>query len=97
MNEEQQNPMHELDELEAPTLRMKDHEYQPSTLKVKEGAVIKLINDDQDEHSITAQNGEFDIEIEGGNQEEMIPPVPGTYDFYCKYHPEMNGTLIVES
>lgn len=94
---ESQNPMHDLDELEAPTIEMNNFSFKPETLRVREGSIIKLVNNDPAEHSLTETEGEFDIEIEGGNQGELIAPGVGTYDFYCKYHPDMVGKLIVEA
>ena len=37
-------------------------------------------------------------EAEGGEDADIVvPDEPGTYDFYCRYHPDqMTGTLTVE-
>jgi plastocyanin len=30
-----------------------------------------------------------------GGTGEATAPAPGAYDFYCRLHPEMTGTIIV--
>jgi plastocyanin len=89
------NPMHET-EMDAPTIRIKDHQYLPDTITVPAGSLVYVINEDPEEHSITAKEGKFDVEIEPTRREEIIADDIGTYEYYCRYHPEMKGVLIVE-
>jgi plastocyanin len=91
-----ENPMHDVDELEVPTILIENHRFVPDRLTVEEGAVIKIMNSDPDEHSVTAESGEFDEEIKPTHEVELFPPPPGTYPFYCRYHPEMRGVLVVK-
>lgn len=90
------NPMHDLDNLEVQTIKIENHEYSPSEVTVKQGEVIKIVNNDKDEHTLTADSGEFDIEIKPGNQEELYAPKVGEYTFYCRYHENMRGMMKVE-
>lgn len=72
------------------------HAYNPLEVKIKEGEAIRFSNEDQDEHSITADNEEFDEELKAGESMIIDFPEAGTFDYHCKYHPEMTGTIIVE-
>lgn len=91
-----QNPMHDLNNLDSPTIKIINHHYSPDELTAKEGAVIKIVNNDPDEHTVTDENDEFDIEVEAGSQTELVTPERGEYSYYCRYHPEMKGKLFVK-
>ena len=69
---------------------------QPIT--VAPGAKITIKNSDSVEHSVTSRTeGQFSVDVEGNGQGTLTAPsTPGEYAFYCKYHPSMNGTLIVK-
>lgn len=69
---------------------------QPIT--VAPGATITIKNDDSVEHSVTSRTeGQFSVDVDGKEQRTLTAPTtPGEYAFYCKYHPSMNGTLIVK-
>ncbi|MFB7724667.1 cupredoxin domain-containing protein [Nocardia sp. NPDC056100] len=71
------------------------HMFMPPA-SVKAGATITVRNDDTDEHTVTATGGAFDTEVQGKQTVTFTAPTaPGTYDFYCKYHPGMKATLVV--
>ncbi|WP_319452320.1 MULTISPECIES: cupredoxin domain-containing protein [unclassified Mycobacterium] len=65
---------------------------------VAPGATIEIVNDDTAEHSVTSQTeGQFDTHVDGGAKKTFTAPTqPGEYAFYCVYHPNMKGTLIVK-
>ena len=65
---------------------------------VAPGATIEIVNQDTAEHSVTSQTkGQFDTHVDGGAKKTFTAPTePGEYPFYCVYHPNMKGTLIVK-
>lgn len=65
---------------------------------VPAGAEIAVTNSDPAEHSVTADAGDaFNVEIEGGQTATFTAPTePGSYPFFCTYHPSMRGTLVVQ-
>jgi plastocyanin len=74
-------------------------QFSPSTLTVKVGAPVKVINNDSVGHSVTSDDGtSFDTRIlpQGQSAEFRAPTKPGSYPFHCTAHPMMTGTLIVE-
>jgi len=82
----------------APTITIKDFEYG-APLTVAPGAVITVINMDSAGHTVTAEQGQaFDVDVRGsgGTATFAAPSAPGSYPYYCIYHPNMRGTLIVE-
>ena len=67
-------------------------------LTVSPGAQVAITNSDGVEHSVTSKTaGQFDTEVDGNEQKTFTAPTqPGEYPFYCKYHSNMKGTLIVK-
>lgn len=66
-------------------------------ITVAPGAQITVKNQDSAEHSVTSRTeGQFDVHVDGGQQGTLTAPTePGEYEFFCVYHPNMTGTLIV--
>jgi len=67
-------------------------------ITVSPGAQVAVTNEDGVEHSVTSKTaGQFDVEVDGGKQGTFTAPTqPGDYPFYCKYHSNMAGTLVVK-
>jgi len=67
-------------------------------ITVSPGAQVAVTNEDGPEHSVTSKTaGQFDVEVDGGKQGTFTAPTqPGEYPFYCKYHSNMTGTLVVK-
>jgi plastocyanin len=67
-------------------------------LTVSPGSQVTITNKDGVEHSVTSKTaGQFDTEVDENGQKTFTAPTqPGEYPFYCKYHSNMKGTLIVQ-
>jgi plastocyanin len=73
-----------------------DFGFQPDTLDVEAGAGIEVVNEDAATHTVTADDGSFDIRLEGGgNRVTFSVDDAGTYPFACALHPSMTGTIVV--
>jgi plastocyanin len=78
-------------------ITMADFAFSPTELTVAAGATIPVTNEDSAAHTFTSEDGGFDVEVEGGDSgEATAPDEPGTYDFVCRFHSSMTGTLTVE-
>ena len=65
---------------------------------VKPGAVVKVVNRDGTDHTVTSDDGtSFDVSVsnDGGTATFKAPSKAGTYKFHCSIHPDMHGTLVV--
>ena len=60
------------------------------------GASISITNDDSANHTVTADDGAFDLEAPAGETVELVAPGPGTYPYHCSIHSSMTGSLTVE-
>lgn len=82
----------------APDIVVSNYAYAVRTT-VKPGQLVTVVNDDQANHSLAADaNDAFDVRVSGGGGVETFaaPMTPGTYEFHCKYHAGMHGSLIVQ-
>jgi len=82
----------------APTLHViviDKMQYGPMPTDVHAGDIIEWVNHDIFEHSATARDGRFDVDLKPGAT-ARIRMGPGTITFFCKFHPGMTGTLAVK-
>ncbi len=62
---------------------------------VKSTDTVSVTNNDSFKHTVTSDDGVFDVTVEGGATESLPSLSPGTYAFHCKIHSTMHGTLTV--
>jgi plastocyanin len=63
---------------------------------VSPGATVSVMNMDGEAHTVTADEGAFDVVVAGGATSTFTAPTtPGTYAFHCTYHANMHGVLSV--
>lgn len=80
------------------TVTASDFVFEPTSVSAAAGGTIEFINEDDAEHSFTADDPGIDVDAGGGESVTVeVDAEPGTYDFYCKYHEDMKGTLEVTS
>ena len=60
------------------------------------GDVIEWTNKDIFDHTATAKNGEFDVVIPAGKKVRVVLKHAGTFDYYCRLHPNMTARVTVE-
>ncbi len=81
-------------------LTAQDFAFDLSTIEVDSGAEVELNfnNEDDVEHSFTAEDLDAEVEAEGGESATITftAPESGTVEFICKYHPDqMTGEISV--
>ncbi|MGH8157453.1 MAG: cupredoxin domain-containing protein [Rhodanobacter sp.] len=69
--------------------------YGPMPTNVHAGDIIEWVNHDIFEHSATARDGSFDVDLKPGAT-ARITAKAGTFAFFCKFHPGMTGTVVVK-
>lgn len=70
-------------------------QYGPMPTGVRAGDIIEWVNRGILEHTATARDGRFDIDLKPGATVRM-KAIAGTAEVYCKFHPTMVATLVVE-
>jgi plastocyanin len=81
---------------------MKNIRFSPPQITVKAGTTVIWTNDDTVGHTVTSgtrgnPSGLFDSgDVPAGGTFSFTFTEPGTYNYYCKIHPGMDGVVIVE-
>lgn len=80
-----------------PVIDIKDFAYAPPSLTVKAGTTITVTNEDSAPHTATAKTGKaFDSDtLKQGQTARFKVTKPGTYAYYCVFHPYMKGQITV--
>ena len=69
--------------------------FGPMPAGVRAGDIIEWVNHDIFEHSATARDGSFDVDLKPGATVRMTAS-SGSFAFFCKFHPTMQATLVVK-
>ena len=79
-------------------ITISNFKFSPAPVRVKNGARIKVSNDDSAPHTVTADDGKsFDSgTVDSGASTTIQAPAAGTYAYHCTIHPFMKGKLVVQ-
>jgi plastocyanin len=67
-----------------------------STITVAAGSTVTVSNNDTPTHTVTADDGSFNVKVNAGKSATFTAPSkPGTYKFHCMIHSTMHGVLTV--
>lgn len=69
--------------------------YGPTPAKLKVGDAVTFVNADIFQHSVTARDRSFDLDLKSKARGTVVLRKPGFVAFYCRYHPGMTGKLAV--
>ena len=83
---------------DATMVDIKDFAYIPDTVEIPVGATVTWTNSDAAPHTATAQDREA---LQSGtlNQGDSFSQTfdqPGTFDYFCEFHANMKGTIVVQ-
>lgn len=70
-------------------------EFQTPVTHAKIGDTVKWTNKDVVAHTATTTISNFDVSIDPGSAATLVVTKAGTYDYFCRYHPNMTAKLIV--
>jgi plastocyanin/mono/diheme cytochrome c family protein len=71
--------------------------FAPPNLEVHVGDIVEWKNTDFVAHSATADDRSFDTgRIEAGEAKRVVAKKKGRFNYFCRYHIAMKGTLIVQ-
>jgi len=70
--------------------------FGPATITVKPGTTVTWTQQDEDQHTVTANDGSFTSSpLVTGTTYTHTFTAPGTYQYHCSIHPFMHGTVVV--
>jgi plastocyanin len=80
------------------TVHIHDMAFVPATIAVRAGDKVTFVNDDDDAHTATADDGSWDSEgLANRERWTHAFTAPGTIAYHCTVHPGMRGTIVVRS
>jgi len=81
----------------ATTVKIDNFSFTPKSLTVKTGAAVTWINQDDVPHNVVSTEKKFSSPVLDTDQNFTFTfREPGKYSYYCKIHPMMTGTVVVE-
>jgi len=70
--------------------------FMPERARVRQGGRVTFVNQDEAPHNAEAEDGSFDtVRQELGEKKAVSLDQPGTYEYFCRFHRFMNGTVEV--
>src|SRR3954470_17981219 len=78
------------------SILMKGIGYEPKQVTVHVGDEIVWDNQDIVAHTATTADKKWDVVIGPGRSGRIVAQSPGTFDYICRYHPNMKGEVVVE-
>ncbi|HZR76771.1 cupredoxin family copper-binding protein [Bradyrhizobium sp.] len=70
-------------------------EIAPGEVSAKVGDTIEWVNKDPFAHTATAKDGDFDVMLPPNKSGSLVLKKAGTFEYYCRFHPNMKATLTV--
>ena len=92
-------------EQQAATITIAGMAYSASPVTVKVGEAVEWINKDVVDHTATEKNALKDaaakdalwnVSVAPGRSATVVMKKRGTFDYFCRYHPNMTGRIVVK-
>lgn len=78
------------------TVTIENLSFKPAEVQAKVGDTIVWVNKDVLDHTATARDKSFDIVQPAKKSVSQTLTKADSFDYYCRYHPNMTGRLMVE-
>ncbi len=69
--------------------------FTPADITAKVGDTIEWDNRDILQHTATATDGSWNVMLPPKKKGSIVVKKAGTFDYYCKFHPNMKAKLTV--
>jgi plastocyanin len=80
------------------TIHIKDYVFRPGAMHVHPGDSVTYINDDDDAHTVTADDKSFDSKgLDTKEQWTYVFDKPGKYTYHCSLHGYVHGEVDVDA
>jgi plastocyanin len=74
---------------------MKAVDFAPKQITVRVGDTVEWVNEDIVAHTATARDRSWDVNVLSKRSGRMTMQAPGTVSYFCRYHPNMKGEIVV--
>jgi len=79
------------------TIDIKDFQYSPADLAVKVGEPVTITNADDAPHTVTANDGSFDVNVPAHGSATLTVPKAGSHPYACTYHPGQHNPAKIDA
>ena len=76
-------------------VKMEKLGFVPAEITAHVGDTIEWVNFDFVAHTATARDGSWDVLIPVKAKKTVVLNTEGTIEYYCKFHPNMTGRILV--
>ena len=76
-------------------VKMEKLGFVPTEITAHVGDTIEWVNSDFVAHTATARDGSWDVLIPVNAKKTVVLKTEGTVEYYCKFHPNMTGKILV--
>jgi plastocyanin len=76
-------------------VKMEKLGFVPAEVTAHVGDTIEWVNADFVAHTATARNGAWDVLIPVNAKRNVVLKDEGMVDYYCKFHPNMTGKILI--
>ena len=76
-------------------VKMEKLGFVPTDITAHVGDTIEWVNSDFVAHTATARDGSWDVLIPVNAKKTVVLKTEGTVEYYCKFHPNMTGRILV--
>ena len=78
------------------TVNVQDDAFDPATTSIAPGTTVTWVNNDDEAHTVTADDGLFDSgRLDPGDSYSVWFDGSGTVAYHCEPHPHMTGSIEV--
>jgi plastocyanin len=76
-------------------ITIEERRYRPADFFVAPAREVRVVNRDDEAHTVTSFDGSFDVRVAPRGEAEFLSPEPGVYAYSCRFHPEMGAEFEV--
>ena len=77
-------------------IHIADMRFGSAPADIRVGDAIEWVNDDLFEHTATARDHSFDLDLKPGATALIVARSAGEIAYFCRFHPGMTGRLVVQ-
>jgi plastocyanin len=70
--------------------------FLPAEIAIKAGETVEWTNKDRFAHTATVKGG-WEVLIPPGKTATHVATVDDTVDYYCRFHPNMKGRIVISA
>jgi plastocyanin len=78
-------------------VEMRELGFHPATVRAEVGDTVTWTNADLFRHTATARDDSFSVDLVPGAHGSTVLSKPGVIRFYCRFHPDMKGQIVVRA